>query len=371
MEGCEALPSDADLLKLICEDEDTSQQQQATVGEAEEDLFLLSKDQFEEVVSSLRGDNTVGGEGLNFGGSDAGDKSLWEEVIGEGVDVEGDNSGDGKFISESSPATSTEAAVAIDFDVDLFSPGKSSTTSNSSSSLLIPPPAASDSSSDAEPGSSNKSNRCPVCDRADAGKHTYYGARVCVSCRGFFRRSVQNSHYPLFKCQRAGNCPVDSTTRRSCKSCRFQKCLTAGMKISWVMSDQERRERIARRNNNSSIRLPDNATIKQKKKRSLSSSDSDSSSSTSGSTALLLKNDGFHHRLTEEERGQLMVMFQDFLQHSYLKYYSAMARKPDLFRRFALTMVSAIPVERKFLEECEDIDLKAVVEYGFDLPEVI
>ncbi len=30
--------------------------------------------------------------------------------------------------------------------------------------------------------------RCPVCLRDGGGKHIYYGARVCMSCRGFFRR---------------------------------------------------------------------------------------------------------------------------------------------------------------------------------------
>lgn len=30
---------------------------------------------------------------------------------------------------------------------------------------------------------------CKVCGEA-AGKHSYYGGQVCLSCRAFFRRSV-------------------------------------------------------------------------------------------------------------------------------------------------------------------------------------
>ena len=38
--------------------------------------------------------------------------------------------------------------------------------------------------------SANK-NKCPVC-HEKAGKHSYYGGRVCPSCRAFFRRAVQS-----------------------------------------------------------------------------------------------------------------------------------------------------------------------------------
>ena len=33
----------------------------------------------------------------------------------------------------------------------------------------------------------NKISCCLVCG-SSAGKHNYYGARTCISCRGFFRR---------------------------------------------------------------------------------------------------------------------------------------------------------------------------------------
>ena len=82
------------------------------------------------------------------------------------------------------------------------------------------------------------------------GPHTYYGARVCVSCRGFFRRSVQSGQYQFFTCQGKPNndCPVDGSSRRSCKSCRFRRCSTAGMRPSYVLSNEQRQDRIVRRN---------------------------------------------------------------------------------------------------------------------------
>ena len=92
---------------------------------------------------------------------------------------------------------------------------------------------------------------CKVCG-APAGKHNYYGARCCISCRGFFRRSVQSNHYKFFDCKVPENCVVDIKTRKNCKKCRFDKCLRIGMRINWVLTDQERYERMLQRSNGGS-----------------------------------------------------------------------------------------------------------------------
>ncbi len=55
--------------------------------------------------------------------------------------------------------------------------------------------------------------KCPVCVDGESGSHTYYGGKVCHSCRGFFRRSVQNNHHPFFSCKGAKRCKVESKTR--------------------------------------------------------------------------------------------------------------------------------------------------------------
>lgn len=89
---------------------------------------------------------------------------------------------------------------------------------------------------------------CRVCG-ALAGKHIYYGARTCISCRGFFRRSVQSNHYKFFCCSanQKTSCLLTVKTRKNCKKCRFAKCLSVGMKITWVLSDEERNQRMIQR----------------------------------------------------------------------------------------------------------------------------
>nr|AID52834.1 nuclear receptor [Tigriopus japonicus] len=87
---------------------------------------------------------------------------------------------------------------------------------------------------------------CPVCGNP-SGKHLYYGAQVCSSCRAFFRRSTINSAAEEFRCKADKKCGIDSKSWKSCKFCRFQKCLSAGMRPNWVMNDEERTQRNAKR----------------------------------------------------------------------------------------------------------------------------
>lgn len=88
---------------------------------------------------------------------------------------------------------------------------------------------------------------CPVCDVPRTGSHYYYGAQVCVSCRGFFKRSVQSGHYNLFKCSSLENCKINSKNWKSCKYCRFKKCLNSGMQTKYVMTNKEREERLVQK----------------------------------------------------------------------------------------------------------------------------
>eukprot|EP00095_Tigriopus_kingsejongensis_P006343 snap_masked-scaffold804_size94796-processed-gene-0.11 protein:Tk06343 transcript:snap_masked-scaffold804_size94796-processed-gene-0.11-mRNA-1 annotation:"estrogen-related receptor isoform x4" len=77
---------------------------------------------------------------------------------------------------------------------------------------------------------------CPVCGNV-AGKHSYYGGQVCSSCRAFFRRSVLGKSYSGFKCAQDVTCQINSKSWKSCRLCRFQKCLQSGMKIIWVETE--------------------------------------------------------------------------------------------------------------------------------------
>ena len=83
-----------------------------------------------------------------------------------------------------------------------------------------------------------------VCQNSKASSHSYYGATsICPSCRGFFMRSVQSQNYQAFqKCPLNSGCVIESKSRKSCKSCRFQKCLSAGMKINYVTTFEEKRQ---------------------------------------------------------------------------------------------------------------------------------
>ncbi|CAJ0604505.1 unnamed protein product [Cylicocyclus nassatus] len=67
---------------------------------------------------------------------------------------------------------------------------------------------------------------CRVCGAGKAAMH--YGAVACVGCKGFFRRALMKADQ--LECQAIGKCPIRADMRTQCRSCRFQKCLEAGMK---------------------------------------------------------------------------------------------------------------------------------------------
>lgn len=68
---------------------------------------------------------------------------------------------------------------------------------------------------------------CPICGDKISGFH--YGIFSCESCKGFFKRTVQNRKN--YVCLRGAACPVTIATRKKCPACRFEKCLNKGMKL--------------------------------------------------------------------------------------------------------------------------------------------
>ena len=68
---------------------------------------------------------------------------------------------------------------------------------------------------------------CPVCGDKVSGYH--YGLLTCESCKGFFKRTVQNKK--VYTCVADRSCIIDKTQRKRCPYCRFQKCLDVGMKL--------------------------------------------------------------------------------------------------------------------------------------------
>ena len=81
--------------------------------------------------------------------------------------------------------------------------------------------------------------KCIVCGAA-AARHVHYGATTCFSCRAFFRRSIQNGIAKQYICRKGMSCIITEKTRKNCQKCRIQKCLDAGMKSSWVLTEDER-----------------------------------------------------------------------------------------------------------------------------------
>ncbi|GAA6218138.1 nuclear receptor subfamily 5 group A member 2-like [Lates japonicus] len=77
---------------------------------------------------------------------------------------------------------------------------------------------------------------CPICGDKVSGYH--YGLLTCESCKGFFKRSVQNNKQ--YTCAEQQSCPMNLSQRKRCPSCRFQKCLAVGMKREAVRADRMR-----------------------------------------------------------------------------------------------------------------------------------
>ncbi|XP_037402082.1 steroidogenic factor 1b [Pygocentrus nattereri] len=77
---------------------------------------------------------------------------------------------------------------------------------------------------------------CPVCGDKVSGYH--YGLLTCESCKGFFKRTVQNNK--RYTCAESQDCKIDKTQRKRCPFCRFQKCLTVGMRLEAVRADRMR-----------------------------------------------------------------------------------------------------------------------------------
>uniref|UniRef100_A0A182UXK3 Nuclear hormone receptor FTZ-F1 beta n=1 Tax=Anopheles merus TaxID=30066 RepID=A0A182UXK3_ANOME len=99
-------------------------------------------------------------------------------------------------------------------------------------------PSLSRNNSDASHSScySYSSDPCPICGDKISGFH--YGIFSCESCKGFFKRTVQNRKN--YVCLRGAACPVTIATRKKCPACRFEKCLQKGMKLEAIREDRTR-----------------------------------------------------------------------------------------------------------------------------------
>ena len=192
---------------------------------------------------------------------------------------------------------------------------------------------------------------CPVCSRPTTN-HIYYGARVCISCRGFFRRSVQNDHYPLFDCKRGKECPIDSTSRKSCKWCRFQRCLEAGMRMGWVMSEKERKDRVVSRIN------AENEKDQQQHAVAVPSP-----------TLPQSARDLFYH-ISEAEISQIKNCYLHFEETCHLRYYNYFAKNLDQFSDFIALMTGRGKVTQHDVKTWSSLDEQAAKNFSFNMTEM-
>lgn len=79
---------------------------------------------------------------------------------------------------------------------------------------------------------------CPVCGDFISGIH--YGVHTCESCKSFFKRAITFEKSLKFECvTRTRECALNPK-KRSCKYCRFEKCIKVGMLPSLVRMKKER-----------------------------------------------------------------------------------------------------------------------------------
>ncbi|CAF1439976.1 unnamed protein product, partial [Didymodactylos carnosus] len=115
-----------------------------------------------------------------------------------------------------------------------FSPGPVMSTSNMPTQFTSGA-ASSASNSNTNTGNNNQANNgniasskycCAICGDKASGKH--YGVHSCEGCKGFFKRTVRKDL--TYTCRDNRECIIDKRQRNRCQYCRYQKCLSVGMK---------------------------------------------------------------------------------------------------------------------------------------------
>uniref|UniRef100_A0A2R5L9S0 Nuclear receptor subfamily 2 group B member 4 n=1 Tax=Ornithodoros turicata TaxID=34597 RepID=A0A2R5L9S0_9ACAR len=83
---------------------------------------------------------------------------------------------------------------------------------------------------------SGSKHLCSICGDRASGKH--YGVYSCEGCKGFFKRTVRKDL--TYACREDRNCVIDKRQRNRCQYCRYQKCLSCGMKREAVQEERQR-----------------------------------------------------------------------------------------------------------------------------------
>ncbi|XP_077535843.1 retinoic acid receptor RXR-alpha-B-like isoform X2 [Haemaphysalis longicornis] len=83
---------------------------------------------------------------------------------------------------------------------------------------------------------SGSKHLCSICGDRASGKH--YGVYSCEGCKGFFKRTVRKDL--SYACREERSCIIDKRQRNRCQYCRYQKCLSCGMKREAVQEERQR-----------------------------------------------------------------------------------------------------------------------------------
>lgn len=160
------------------------------------------------------------------------------------------------------------------------------------------------------------SGPCPICGDRISGFH--YGIFSCESCKGFFKRTVQNKKN--YVCLRGANCHIAINTRKKCPACRFDKCLKTGMKLEAIRED---RTRGGRSTYQCSYTLPNQPLGDSR----MSSSDcspspvsSESARTSSGQSLTRLSTDSSRHSPEDLKQPTIPALIQSILAVEHLWY---------------------------------------------------
>lgn len=170
--------------------------------------------------TSLLNGNSTSGFSPNGGGSGGG------SITGNGTPTNNGN-----------PGSPTGAFNQISLQTGALMGGVNNQNGNNSSSN----PMGSPNSNRPSPYPPNhplsgSKHLCSICGDRASGKH--YGVYSCEGCKGFFKRTVRKDL--TYACREEKNCIIDKRQRNRCQYCRYQKCLTCGMKREAVQEERQR-----------------------------------------------------------------------------------------------------------------------------------
>ncbi|EGT53127.1 hypothetical protein CAEBREN_32245 [Caenorhabditis brenneri] len=166
---------------------------------------------------------------------------------------------------------------------------------------------------------------CSVCHQLGDGYH--FGAIACKACAAFFRRTTCMNLASKFSCRKKNDCVIKLSSRDSCKSCRYAKCLHVGMNPEVVQG------------------LP-----KPTPSPEIESLPSCSSSPASCNSPILSLDLGDYHQMTPILCG-VMSSYQRLYKKRYSLHAPKLTPRATTYGEFCKIYVDDVYLQYEFLEE--------------------